>query len=263
MSKHIVVAFGRANPITAGHEKLFDKVASTAKEVGGEGHIHLSQSHDNKKNPLDHDTKVHLAKEMMPHHAKMFHNEKHVKTFFDVLKHHSNPDHEIHVIAGSDRVEEYKQKLNQYNGKDFHYKKIHVHSAGDRDPDADGSSGISGTKMRAHAHAGDFESFKKGAPSTAKPEHIKKMYDAVRSNPSLKEGVEDMTDGLGRKSFMDFLSEAEKAADKLSGKKTAGTLSGGKTEVIIDPEFATYQQPEVEKPDPVKDQSLDKIKSEK
>ena len=238
MAKHIVVTFGRANPITSGHEKLFDKVASVAKEVGGTGHIHLSQSHDTKKNPLDHDTKVSLAKEMMPHHAGMFHNEKHVKTLFDVLKHHSNPEHEIHVVAGSDRLEEYKQKLEQYNGKDFHYKKIHVHSAGSRDPDAEGSEGISGTKMRAHAAAGDYESFRKGAPSTAKESHIKKMYDAVRQNPPLKEGFEDNSDGLGSsKSLHQFLWEAEKAADKLSGKTT---------EVIVDPEFQTYQRPDPE-----------------
>ena len=40
MSKHIVVTFGRANPITQGHEKVFDKVASVAKAVGGEAHVH-------------------------------------------------------------------------------------------------------------------------------------------------------------------------------------------------------------------------------
>ena len=164
MSKHIVVTFGRANPITQGHEKVFDKVASVAKAVGGEAHVHLSQSNDAKKNPLDHDTKVNLAKKMMPHHEHMFRKEKHVKTLFDVMKHHSNPDAEMHVIAGSDRVEEYKKKLNDYNGKDFHYKKIHVHSAGDRDPDADGAEGMSGTKMRHLAHSGDYEAFKRCAP---------------------------------------------------------------------------------------------------
>ena len=202
-SKHVVVTFGRASPITAGHQKLFDKVAETAKKVGGEGHIHLSQSFDSKKNPLSHDTKVDLAKKMMPHHAKMFHNEKKVKTLFDVMKHHSDPEAELHVIAGSDRVEEYKKKLNDYNGKDYHYKKIHVHSAGDRDPDAEGAEGISGTKMRMHAANGNFSEFKKGAPTTAKPEHVEHMYNEVRANQSMRESDEidtvhdDLFEGFG------------------------------------------------------------------
>ena len=61
----------------------------------------------------------------------------------------------LHVVAGSDRVSEFKNTLNRYNGTHskalYNFKKITVHSSGDRDPDSHGTSGISGTKMRGHA----------------------------------------------------------------------------------------------------------------
>jgi nicotinamide mononucleotide adenylyltransferase len=50
--KHAVMAFGRMNPITSGHEKLVNKVKDVAREVGGSHHIVLSHSQDAKKNPL-------------------------------------------------------------------------------------------------------------------------------------------------------------------------------------------------------------------
>ena len=61
--------------------------------------------------------------------------------------------------------------LNKYNGKEGHYnyKSIKMKSAGHRDPDAEGTSGISGTKMREHAHNNDKESFKKGLPTALHP----------------------------------------------------------------------------------------------
>ena len=72
------------------------------------------------------------------------------------------------MVAGSDRVKEYQNTLNKYNGHPDHYnfKSITVHSAGHRDPDGEGVSGISGTKMRDHARNGDHKSFKAGLPKS-------------------------------------------------------------------------------------------------
>ena len=52
----LTIAFGRFNPPTTGHEKLLDTVASSSDE--GDYIIVPSRSQDNKKNPLDPDTKV-------------------------------------------------------------------------------------------------------------------------------------------------------------------------------------------------------------
>ena len=68
---------------------------------------------------------------------------------------------DVYMIAGSDRVSEFKRLITQYNGKDFNFDKTEVVSAGERDPDAQGTSGISGTKMRLYAVRGDYNTFRR------------------------------------------------------------------------------------------------------
>lgn len=177
---HVVVSFSRNNPITSGHEKLFKKVADIAKKYGTTPNIHMSQTNDKKKNPLTHDEKTQLAKAFMPKIGKYVSTDKKVRTIIDVFKKYSNEEDELHIIAGSDRVPEYERLANKYNGKEYHYSKITVHSAGQRDPDADGAAGISGTKMREFARKGDYKSFAQGAPSKAKDKDIEKMYNIIR-----------------------------------------------------------------------------------
>ena len=98
------------------------------------------------------------------------------------------------MIAGSDRVDEYKKKLSQYNGthKDalYNFKKITVHSAGERDPDAEGVEGMSASKMRGHASGGNFKEFKKGVPSHVPEHHAKELYNDVRHHMGVKEDLD-------------------------------------------------------------------------
>ena len=96
------------------------------------------------------------------------------------------------MVGGSDRVKSYHELLHQYNGvkgKHGHYnfKKIQVVSAGHRDPDAEGSEGMSGTKMREHAKNKDFHSFRQGVPHHVKDEHAKELMHDVRKGMGLNE----------------------------------------------------------------------------
>jgi hypothetical protein len=59
-----------------------------------------------------------------------------------------------------------------------------VVSAGERDPDAEGAEGMSASKMRAAAAAGEFEAFKSGTPN---PDMAQSMYDAVRNGMGIKD----------------------------------------------------------------------------
>ncbi len=56
----LTVAFGRFNPPTTGHEKLLNQVAKSSDE--DDYIIVPSRSQDAKKNPLDADSKVYLAR---------------------------------------------------------------------------------------------------------------------------------------------------------------------------------------------------------
>ena len=75
------------------------------------------------------------------------------------------------MVAGSDRVAEFEKLLNTYNGVEmrhgyYGFDNIEVISAGERDPDAEGVTGMSASKMRdASASANDFDQFKLGLPS--------------------------------------------------------------------------------------------------
>ena len=177
MSK-AVVTFGRMNPPTVGHQKVVDKVKAEAKKQGAMPHVYLSHSQDKKKNPLDYNTKLNTARKAFGSSV----TRSDARTIIEVMVELQKMQHkEVTVIAGSDRVQEFKTLLNKYNGKDFTFDKISVKSAGARDPDAEGASGMSATKMRTAAQSGDYDSFKKGVPPALSDKDTKAMYDKIRS----------------------------------------------------------------------------------
>ena len=159
--KPVAITFGRMNPPTIGHQKLVDHLHSTAKKHGADAEVHLSHTQDRKKNPLSHAQKVGLARKAFGDSVK---SGPH-KTIIDVMKHlHKQGRKKVHVVVGGDRHKEMHELLHRYNGKEYHFDKIHVHSAGERDPDAEGAEGMSASKMREHAKNNNHEGFKSGLP---------------------------------------------------------------------------------------------------
>jgi predicted ABC-type ATPase len=199
--KHAVMAFGRMNPITSGHEKLVNKVKDVAREVGGSHHIVLSHSQDAKKNPLSAAQKIKHAKRAFPGTNFSTSSRESPNFLTQAADLHKRGVTHLHVVGGSDRVKEFQETLARYNGTHkgalFNFKKITVHSAGDRDPDADGASGMSASKMRDHASKGNFTEFKKGTPSSMSHAHAKQLYDDVRRGMGVNEDIDaDFTDLL-------------------------------------------------------------------
>jgi len=194
--KHAVMAFGRMNPITVGHEKLVNKVQEIAKKVGGSAHIVVSHSQDPKKNPLTSTQKMKHAKRAFPG-VNVSASDKDAPNFLaQASKLHKQGVTHFHMVGGSDRADEYKTLLNKYNNVKgphghFNFKKIEVHSAGDRDPDAEGVEGMSASKMREHASKGNFKEFRKGVPSKMTDAHAKEMYNHVRQGMGVNESVDE------------------------------------------------------------------------
>jgi predicted kinase len=190
----VVMAFGRMNPPTIGHEKLVNKVKELAHDYHAPHHIIISHTHDAKKNPLDAETKLRHAKRFFPN-TNIITSDKTHPTFLQhaARLNHAGHDHLI-MVAGSDRVDEYKNKLNQYNGTHgnslFNYKRIDVKSAGQRDPDAEGAEGMSASKMREHARNNDFGSFKQGIPAHVPEHHAKELFRDVRRYMGIHEDVD-------------------------------------------------------------------------
>lgn len=184
MSKTIVFTFGRMNPPTNGHGKLITKVKRLAQTSRADHLIVASHSQDKNKNPLDTKTKVKHLKGMFPNSNIKSSDTAH-PSFIKQLALLTGKYDNLIFVAGSDRVPEFERILKQYNGKDFNFKTIKVVSSGDRDPDAEGVTGISASKMRLYAKNNDFTSFKRGIPAGYRG--AKKLFNDVRDGMELKE----------------------------------------------------------------------------
>lgn len=191
--REVVITFGRANPPTIGHQKVFDKVAAVAGKNPYK--IFLTQSQDKKANPLSYSEKIKFARKMFPKHARNILINKKIKTIMDALVMLNNEGYNrVTVVVGSDRVREFDVLLSKYNGQKarhgtYNFERINVVSAGDRDPDAEGVAGMSASKMRSAASSNDFVAFGQGLPKAVSNADAKRLFNAVRKGMGLKEEV--------------------------------------------------------------------------
>ena len=202
-SKTVVMAFGRFNPPTIGHELLVKAVKKLAQQKNADHVIYASRSQDAKKNPLSVDKKVKYLNLMFRNTHFAAANE-HVRTFIEAAKELNKKYKNIVMVAGSDRVPEFKRLLNTYNGKEFNYDTIEVISAGERDPDADDATGMSASKMRALAVKGNYAEFKHGLPSSVREIDGRRLMNDIREGmglESIKEQIVLVKDELREKYF--------------------------------------------------------------
>ena len=187
----VTIAFGRFNPPTIGHQKLFD----IAKKTAGKGalKIYPSRSQDAKKNPLDSDTKHDYLQKMFPDHSANIINDPNSRTIFDVLKQaHEDGHSSVQIVVGGDRQAEFEKLSQEYNGKLYDFSAIETISAGERDEKKGGAEGMSASKMRKAATSKDekagFEEFKKGLPKSFLEDEklAKQLFNTVRKQMAVK-----------------------------------------------------------------------------
>ena len=184
--KSIAITFGRFNPPTIGHEKLINKVVRADRNYK----IFISRSEDSKKNPLSPREKLSWMKKMFPQYARNIEINT-TNMILDLATMLYNKGHNIlKFVVGSDRVREFETILKKYNDQKnrhgyYNFKTIDVISAGERDPDAEGASGMSASKMRDAAQKGDVASFKRGLPSQFRD--VDGLFKAVRKGMGIRE----------------------------------------------------------------------------
>ena len=173
-----VFTFGRFNPPTIGHARLVDMI----KRQPGKPYVFLSHTQKPKTDPLSYGQKLTYAKTSFP---DVTIGDYEVKTVIQALqKLESLGYSNVIMIVGSDRVDQFKEFVPKYNGKDYKFDSVKIISAGERDPDSEGVEGMSASKMRKFAVDKDFENFKTGVINKA---DAKKMYDEVRAGMGLAE----------------------------------------------------------------------------
>ena len=159
--KTAVFSFGRMNPPTTGHAKLIEKVITVAKKEKGTPMIYPSKTEDNKSNPLTYKTKIAVLTNVF---GNIINTDTTIKSPFAVLDDLNDKKFsKVVFVVGSDRVVEFKRNMSKYVDSDLdNIEDFSVASAGDRDPDAEGVKGISGSKMREYVTKDKFKKFATG-----------------------------------------------------------------------------------------------------
>ena len=224
--RHFTLFWGRANPPHAGHEQAARVVREVARQTGGTGEMRLTRTHDNKKNPLTPEQKLKHARRAFPNVNVNLADEDAPTILQHLSKLHQQGVTHLHIVAGSDRIPEYEKLLNKYNGVKgehgyYNFKKIMFHSSGDRDPDAEGTAGVSASSQRQHAQNGNFKGFAAGVPSKMKPKHVKELYDDVRAGLAPKKPKKSVKEAAALSSETETAHKAQQRRKEEQQRKAA------------------------------------------
>ena len=185
-NKSFAFTFGRFNPPTIGHEKLIRTVASQGMDFK----IFLSRSQDAVKNPLSPSDKLKYMTKMFKNYASHIMVMPSNMVLELATKIYNMGYRNVTMVVGSDRVAEFKSILNRYNDEKnrhgyYNFEKINIISAGERDPDEEGVTGMSASKLRDYARRGDLKNFKRGVPGNLSEKEKNELFFDVRKGMGL------------------------------------------------------------------------------
>jgi nicotinamide mononucleotide adenylyltransferase len=186
VNKSFAFTFGRFNPPTIGHEKLIRTVASQGMDYK----IFLSRSQDAVKNPLSPSDKLKYMTKMFRNYASHIMVMPSNMVLELATKIYNMGYRNVTMVVGSDRVAEFKSILNRYNDEKnrhgyYNFEKINIISAGERDPDEEGVTGMSASKLRDYARRGDLKNFKRGVPGNLSEKEKNELFFDVRKGMGL------------------------------------------------------------------------------
>ena len=186
LEKSFAFTFGRFNPPTIGHEKLIRTVASQGMDYK----IFLSRSQDAIKNPLSPSDKLKWMTMIFRNYASHIMIMPSNMVLELATKIYNMGYKNITMVVGSDRILEFKSILTKYNDEKnrhgyYNFKNIKVVSAGERDPDEEGVTGMSASKLRNYAARGDLKNFKRGIPGNLNEKQKNELFFDVRKGMGL------------------------------------------------------------------------------
>ncbi len=180
--------FGRFQPPTIGHKHMISQMVEAATKAGGDAYVFVSSSEDKKENPLPVGRKVEILKlQTADLPVRVINTTKaECRTLPAILRKLFDVGYvQLVMYVGEDRIAPFTTLVGRmFEDKDA--KKIQIRSAGPRVVAANNITGISGTKMRAAAIAGNLEKFKKGtalddATASALMENIRRGLDTKKA----------------------------------------------------------------------------------
>lgn len=191
LSPGVVFTFGRFNTPTRAHAVVFDTANNIADTSGSKFYIFTSHTQDSDDNPLDYTKKIEYLRKLFPQYASKIVQDDKIRTAFDVCYAlYSKGYRRATMVVGSDKVDDFNESLNHYNGKrsqtssrfyDFDGG-IRVVQAGQEraeDPNDMHIKSLAAKYAREAAKKGDFKKFAKISPKADK-EIIMSMFKDVR-----------------------------------------------------------------------------------
>jgi len=178
--KTIVYCFGRFNPPTRGHQKLWEYVNKTARKLRADSTIYTSFSQNAKKNPLDFKDKVHAIELGTPKGTKV--SKDNLKNTFQIAEDLVKKGYQkIVFVIGADRIGDF-DSLKKY---------VNEWSDGETVIDIVSFSGksrignYSGTRMRELAKSDNFEEFFADLPAGIKEKDAQKIFEQTKKGLGL------------------------------------------------------------------------------
>ena len=188
MATRAIFTYGRFNPPTMGHDVLVNKLKSIAS--GDPVFVFTSQSNDPNRNPFDYKTKTKIMKKAFRGVTVV--DSPKIRNMFDAIEMLGKKYDEIVMVVGSDRVQSISRSAVKSAAKMG--IKMSVQSAGERDPDAEGSKGMTASKMRAAAARDDYSAFMKGCPASLSKKDCLSMFKDLKSAMGITESWFDNDD---------------------------------------------------------------------
>jgi hypothetical protein len=194
--RRAVVSFGRFNPPTTGHERLFGFQFAEAARLGAVPLVFPSQRQD-ADNPLPFAEKVQWLTRLFP--GLPVNQDQRVRTPMDVLAVLQAAGFDaVWFVVGNDQTQSF-ERLGRYvkptgtrDGrfvilKDFGILTVPV----PRNPRGNDVSGMSATKLRDAVRHGNYRQFRQGVPTTNE-RVAKQLYErllTLRHDPQQRSGV--------------------------------------------------------------------------
>ena len=154
MIRNMVIGFGRFNPVTIGHERIYN-IINTNFPDDCEKYIITTTTHDNKKNPLTVEQKLRYLNKAFPNVDILVNYEG---GLIGTLKQFESAEY-LRIVCGEDRIKEFEERVRLYNHNLYEFTKI------DFVPVPRDQYQISGTKMRQFVKDGDFKKFEQHCPT--------------------------------------------------------------------------------------------------
>lgn len=185
LEKKLFFVFGRMNPPTSGHEIMLEEGKLMADSERADYRVYLSKSSDPKKNPLPYDVKIKFFKKLFPRYAPYLIEDPSIRTVIDILKDLNGQYSDVVMLVGEDRVEDFQNLLDRYNGIEYDFETIEVQNTGGR------VEGRSGSAMRELVKQGKFDEFASSYSDNIDIGLLRQIFQEIKNGMNINENYLD------------------------------------------------------------------------